>query len=175
MAIEIERKFIISEIPAVCQPPIHIQQGYLNADPHRTIRIRISRVMNRPDKAYLTIKGAADPGHFARAEYEYEIPVPDAQEMLRLCQYDIVVKNRYHYSHEGVTWELDEFQGANAGLLIAEVELQDEKQEISLPTFLSHEITGHPEYFNLSLAKKPYQTWQTGGKHGDTYRSMETT
>ncbi len=96
-----------------------------------------------------------------RSEYEYEIPLADAIEMLdRLSERPLIEKTRYRVPNEGVVWEIDEFEGDNRGLILAEVELKDETQSITLPSWIGQEVTGDPRYFNANLVANPFSRWQ---------------
>lgn len=160
MAIEIERKFLITCIPQGCDDRLHIQQAYLQASPERSVRIRITEQQDFPPTAQIAIKGPAAPGHFSRYEFEYAIPIEDARTMLTFCDHPPLTKTRHYYSCHDRIWELDEFEGANAGLLIAEIEIEDEQASFVLPSFVTQEVTGDARYFNLSLAYKPFTTWK---------------
>jgi len=109
-------------------------------------------------RAYLTIKGLTR--GVSRPEFEYEIPLQDGEALLTLCDGLPLEKDRYTLQHAGATWEVDEFLGANAGLVIAEIELNDERQEFERPGWLSTEVTDDPRYFNSSLIAAPYRTWR---------------
>jgi len=154
MATEIERKFLVknTDWKALATGTAY-RQGYLS-----TVKERIVRVRTIGDKGYLTVKGIAVGS--TRAEYEYEIPVEEANSMLdNLCERPIIEKMRYVIDYEGLTWEVDEFNGENHGLIVAEVELRDENQTISLPDWIGEEVTGDPKYFNSNLVKHPYSKW----------------
>ncbi|MGM9480044.1 CYTH domain-containing protein [Roseateles sp. NT4] len=154
MGIEIERKFLVSgdgwRQPASAQT--RFSQGYLSRDPARTVRVRLAG-----EQAFLTIKGATRGA--TRAEFEYEIPVTDAQALLALSDGPVVEKIRHLCRFEGMTWEVDEFLGANAGLVVAEIELADEGQVFARPGWLGAEVTGDGRYVNANLAVKPFTTW----------------
>jgi adenylate cyclase len=108
--------------------------------------------------AYLTIKGAST--GITRAEYEYEIPVADATELLdQLCQQPLIEKHRYTLTYEGMTWEVDEFFGENQGLIVAEIELERPDQPFAQPPWLGEEVTADPRYFNAALSQQPYTRW----------------
>ncbi len=144
MGVEIERKFIVTDDSYKCCSlgPEHIEQGYLSDKIGATVRIR-----TKGNKAFITIK--SETVGCRRGEWEYEIPFSDAQEMLSLCPPDsIISKNRYYYGR----WEIDEFQGKLQGLTIAEIELKDEGEYIEKPTFIGHDVTDNPHYFNSMLA-----------------------
>lgn len=154
MTLEIERKFLLSgEDWRVLGTGVPYRQGYLSTVPGRSVRVRLVR-----DKGYLTIKGMAVGA--TRAEYEYEIPAGEAGEMLdNLCERPLIEKTRYRVEHHGLTWEIDEFDGDNAGLIVAEVELDEEDQAITLPDWVGKEVTGDPRYYNASLIANPYTSW----------------
>ena len=108
--------------------------------------------------AYITVKGISY--GMTRSEYEYEIPLSDAEEILiNICEKPLIEKRRYKIPGDGVVWEIDEFLNENQGLIIAEVELGNERQEFKRPSWLGEEVTGDPKYFNSSLIKHPYSTW----------------
>jgi adenylate cyclase len=152
MATEIERKFLVQGSDWRQGPGVPLSQAYLNRDKSRTVRVRIAG-----DKAFLTIKGVSRGA--SRAEFEYEIPLADARELLKLSDGPVVEKTRYLVVHEGSTWEVDEFHGDNAGLVIAEIELTSENQPFTRPPWLGNEVTHDTRYFNSSLATHPYSHW----------------
>ena len=154
MAQEIERKFL-TKSDAWRSNAIgrFYRQGYLSTVKERTVRIRTIR-----NRGYITVKGIAKGA--ARAEYEYEIPVTDANEMLdTLCEQHIIEKMRYEIEHNELIWLVDEFEGVNKGLILVEVELSDENQKIVLPDWVGAEVTGDPNYFNSNLTRNPYLGW----------------
>ena len=153
MSTEIERKFLVHGTAWRQGAPVRLRQGYLNRDKERTVRVRIAG-----SRAYLTIKGLTR--GVSRPEFEYEIPLQDGEALLTLCDGLPLEKDRYTLQHAGATWEVDEFLGANAGLVIAEIELNDERQEFERPGWLSTEVTDDPRYFNSSLIAAPYRTWR---------------
>jgi len=126
--------------------------GYLCRDPQRTVRVRLAG-----DAAFLTIKGASVGA--ARHEFEYEIPQPHAQELLKMCQERLIEKIRYLVPSNGLLWEVDEFLGDNHGLVLAEIELQSEEQAFSRPSWLGQEVTCDPRYFNANLCVSPFGRW----------------
>ena len=129
------------------------RQGYLSTVAERTVRVRLIR-----DKGWLTIKGITVGA--TRAEYEYEIPSDEASEMLdNLCERPLIEKTRYRVEHQGLIWEVDEFDGDNAGLIIAEVELKEEDQAIVLPDWVGEEVTGDARFFNANLIANPFTRW----------------
>jgi CYTH domain-containing protein len=153
MSTEIERKFLVHGTDWRQGAPVRLRQGYLNRDKERTVRVRIAG-----SRAYLTIKGLTQ--GVSRPEFEYEIPLQDGEALLTLCDGVPLEKDRYTLQHAGATWEVDEFLGANAGLVIAEIELKDERQEFERPGWLSTEVTDDPRYLNSSLIAAPYGTWR---------------
>ncbi len=154
MGTEIERKYLVKgDAWRALATGTHYRQGYLNSDKERTVRIR-----STGDKAYITIKGLTVGA--SRPEYEYEIPVADGNAMLdALAERPIIEKKRHKIPHGGVTIEVDEFLGENAGLVVAEVELQSEGQRFDKPAWLGKEVTGDPRYYNANLVRHPYSTW----------------
>jgi len=153
MATEIERKFLVRGDDWKAAPAERYTQGYLNRDQRRTVRVRIVR-----DEAWLTVKGENDGA--TRAEFEYAIPLADAQQLLALCDGPLVSKLRRVVRHAGSTWEIDEFLGDNAGLVVAEIELESEQQAFARPDWLGEEVTHDARYFNSSLAQRPFSTWK---------------
>jgi adenylate cyclase len=157
MPFEIERKFLV--IQDRWRRPdggVRYRQGYLTTDPGRSVRIR-----SAAGKGVITIKGMT--ANRRRPEYEYTIPLADAEELLdTLCLRPLIEKSRYIVEHAGLRWEIDEFEGVNAGLVIAEVELADADQCIHLPEWVGEEVTDDPRYYNASLIEHPYSTW--GGR-----------
>ena len=154
MGKEIERKFLVKNDAwrALAQGTMY-RQGYLNSVKERTVRIRTVG-----DRAFLTIKGITVGA--TRAEYEYEIPTAECNAMLDgLAEKPIIEKKRYKIPQGAVTWEIDEFFGDNAGLIVAEVELESEDQAFDKPEWIGDEVTGDPRYFNSNLIKHPFTTW----------------
>lgn len=152
MGIEIERKFLVVGDAWRQAPATAYAQGYLSRDHRRTVRVRIVE-----DSAWLTVKAASVGA--TRAEFEYPIPVADAREMLALCDGPLVRKTRRVLVHAGATWEIDEFEGDNAGLVVAEIELAAEDAAFEPPPWLGAEVTHDARYFNSNLAAAPYSTW----------------
>jgi len=154
MAKEIERKFLVVGADwkkGVTGVPY--RQGYLSTVKERTVRVRTVG-----PRGFLTIKGLTV--GVTRSEFEYEIPPVDANAMLdALCERPLIEKNRYTIAHGGLTWEIDEFFGENQGLVVAEVELADEHQAVTLPPWVGAEVSGDPRYFNSNLIKNPYTRW----------------
>jgi CYTH domain-containing protein len=154
MAKEIERKFLVQgEQWKALAAATRYRQGYLNSVKERTVRVRTI-----DDKGYLTVKGITTGA--TRSEYEYEIPREDADAMLDdLCEKPLIEKNRYKIPAGGHTWEIDEFFGENAGLVVAEVELASEAEAFEKPAWIAAEVTGDPRYFNSNLIKHPFTKW----------------
>ncbi|MFL0798497.1 MAG: CYTH domain-containing protein [Cellvibrionaceae bacterium] len=153
MAIEIERKFLVKHLPDHLPEGESIKQGYLHSDKALTVRVR-----TKGEKAFLTIKGATE--GISRAEYEYEIPVAEAESMLSsLCRGPKIEKTRYTFQENGHLWELDVFSGDNEGLTVAEVELQSEQETVRPPAWIGEEVSNDPRYFNSNLARKPFKSW----------------
>jgi adenylate cyclase len=131
-----------------------MRQGYLTSDPVRTVRVRIEG-----ERAVITIKSKSTGA--TRGEWEYEIPVPDAAELLeRLCEQPLVEKIRHRIDYQGHTWEVDEFLGENAGLVVAEIELGSEDEAFDKPAWIGQEVTGDKRYYNSSLIRLPYSKWK---------------
>lgn len=154
---EIERKFLVENSGFKAQAYKHerIAQGYLNSHPERTVRIR-----TKGDKGYLTIKGKSNDSGTTRMEWETEIPVAEANNLLALCESGSIDKIRYEVKSGGHIFEVDEFFGENEGLLIAEVELQHEDEAFEKPEWLGKEVTGDVRYYNAYLSRNPYKTWK---------------
>ena len=154
MGIEIERKFLIDtdKLPPLTNS-YTIKQGYIQTADHTTVRVRI-----RNQDAFLTIKGKSVGA--SRLEFEYPIPLQDANDMLdALCQSSVIEKTRYLVEHEGHTWEVDIFKGSNKGLVVAEVELESEEEAFTLPSWVTKEVTDDIRYFNSNLMENPYSKW----------------
>ncbi len=154
MGKEIERKFLVmGDSWRALGDGILYRQGYLSTVKERTVRVRTIN-----DKAYLTVKGVTQ--GIARVEYEYEIPLSDANEMLdELCERPLIEKTRYTISAGDHTWEVDEFAGENLGLILAEVELESEEQTVDLPEWIGTEVSDDPRYYNANLIANPYTRW----------------
>ncbi len=154
MATEIERKFLVknSAWKKGAKGTLY-RQGYLSTDPERTVRVRLEGETGK-----LTIKGKTE--GISRAEYEYAIPAGEAGEMLdSLCLSPLIEKTRYRLVYAERTWEVDEFHGDNAGLIVAEVELESEKAPLLLPEWVGQEVSDDPRYFNASLVSHPFSKW----------------
>jgi adenylate cyclase len=154
MGVEIERKFLLAgEGWRALGQPVLLRQGYLSSDPARVVRVRVEG-----DQAYMTIKGRSVGA--TRGEWEYPIPLADANELLeRLCEQPIVEKFRRKIEFAGNVWEVDEFLGVNQGLVVAEIELASEDQAFDQPEWIGAEVTHEARYFNSSLVRNPYSTW----------------
>lgn len=154
MAIEIERKFLLfnSDWRKEVYASLQISQGYLSSDPGRTVRVRIS-----DQQAFITIKSKTE--GTSRAEFEYEIPIGDARQLIQLCERPIIEKVRNLVKVEEKIWEIDEFAGDNQGLIVAEIELETEEETITLPDWVGKEVSHDPRYFNASLISHPYNQW----------------
>ncbi|HOU03232.1 MAG TPA: CYTH domain-containing protein [Bacteroidales bacterium] len=152
---EIERKFIVTgEFRKDVLNSTRIIQGYLSSVPGRTVRIRI-----RQDKAFITIKGPGDPSGISRYEWEKEISVPDAEDLLNLCEPGIIEKVRHEVKIGKHVYEVDEFLGENSGLIIAELELSDENESYEKPVWLGKEVTGDIRFYSSFLSAHPYSKW----------------
>lgn len=155
MASEIERKFLVTDGAwrAARTSHVRIEQGYLSLDPERTVRVRLA-----DGRGTLTVKGKTRGA--TRSELEWEIPAADARDLLEsLCLQPLVVKTRSRVPDRGLVWEVDEFEGTNHGLVVAEVELEREDQEVARPAWIGAEVTGDPRYYNSSLVRRPFTRW----------------
>jgi adenylate cyclase len=154
MPLEIERKFLLTNTDwkPQTQRSIVIKQGYLSAVSERTVRVRIA-----DEKGILTIKGKNEGA--TRAEFEYEIPKEEALELIELCEKPIIEKTRHEVSINNKVWEIDEFEGENQGLVVAEIELESENEKVELPTWIGKEVTDEKKYYNSSLINYPFSFW----------------
>jgi adenylate cyclase len=153
VGVEIERKFLLAgDAWRGLGEPLLLRQGYLSSDPTRVVRVRVEG-----DQAYLTIKGKSVGA--TRGEWEYPIPLQDANELLALCEQPLVEKWRRKVEFAGNVWEVDEFLGANLGLVVAEIELACEDQSFEQPDWIGAEVTHDPRYFNSALARHPFSAW----------------
>ncbi len=156
MSVEIERKFLVTgEYKSLAYAHSHIEQGYFDTAPGRTVRVRI-----RDDKAFLTIKGPSNKEGLSRYEFETEVPLEDGRQMMRLCRPGRINKNRWLIKNGSHTIEVDEFFGDNEGLVMAEIELGSEEEEYVKPDFLGKEVTGDRRYYNSHLMRYPYLLWK---------------
>lgn len=157
MPLEIERKFLVNKAQweelAKSSGEIY-RQGYLLTDPQKTIRVR-----QTPDKGFLTIKGLSVGA--TRAEFEYEIPFSEAQELLDQFSVSELSKIRYKIIFDDKLWEVDKFLGENKGLIIAEIELQSEDEIFTIPDWLENEVTGEEKFYNSNLTLNPYKNWKS--------------
>ena len=155
--IEIERKFLVNsnEYRRVATSSQRLIQGFLNTDPERTVRVRIAG-----DRAVLTVKGLSDNTGLTRFEWETTITVQDAEELLRLSETTPIRKTRFLVPEGRYYFEVDEFEGDNDGLVLAEIELESTTADFEKPHWLGEEVTGDPKYYNSELSKKPYQSWR---------------
>ena len=150
---EIERKFLLaSDAWRDGTPGVPMRQGYLSEGSRTTVRVRLAG-----PRAWLTIKGRAE--HGVRPEYEFEIPVVEAEAMLSLCSGTIIVKERHRIVHGSHTWEVDVFAGANHPLVTAEVELDSPDEAVEIPSWVGREVSDDSRYANSSLARQPYGDW----------------
>lgn len=156
MALEIERKFLVKDdcYKERAYSSSRIAQGYICSGRGRTVRVRI-----RDGKGYLTIKGPADVKGLGRYEWEKEIPLLEAQELMKLCEPGMIDKTRYLVRSGKHVFEVDEFYGENEGLVVAEVELGSEEEAYEKPDFVGEEVTGDVRYYNSFLMKFPYKSW----------------
>lgn len=155
--LEIERKFLVRHGGAYRRAAYscsHIRQGYIPAD-GATVRVRV-----RDDKAYLTIKGKSRDGGMTRYEFEKEITLDEAQHLLALCRGGVIDKHRYLVKAGSHTFEVDEFHGANDGLVMAEVELGSETEPFEKPDFIGPEVTGDKHFYNSHMLANPYSSWK---------------
>lgn len=155
MGTEIERKFLVatSSWRSQIRRQFEIAQGYLSTDADRTIRVRIC-----DEQGLLTIKGR--PQGLVRREFEYDIPVEDARQLLaEFCDGHPIQKRRHEVDVGDHVWEIDVFSGANAGLVLAEVELEYPDEAIEIPPWVGDEVTGDVRYYNSRLVEEPYETW----------------
>ena len=153
---EIERKFLVTSdvFKTQAQHKFRIVQGYLNSHAARAVRVRI-----KGDKGYLTIKGKGNESGTTRFEWEKEIPVREAEALLKICEKGVIEKVRYHIEVGKHTFEVDVFSGTNDGLVVAEVELSSEDEVFEKPDWLGKEVTGEAKYYNSQLSKIPFKDW----------------
>lgn len=163
MSQEIERKFLVKgDFMSYAVRSEHICQGYLNSDPERTVRVRI-----KGEKGFITVKGLGNKSGMTRFEWEMEIPVAEAGELLALCEPGVIDKTRYLVRPTGLSdesssplmFEVDVFHGANEGLVMAELELSSEDEAFPLPEWLGKEVTGDRRYYNSWLSAHPFLEW----------------
>jgi CYTH domain-containing protein len=154
--IEIERKFLVlnTDFIALATAKNRIVQGYLNSNPERTVRVRI-----KGNKGFLTIKGKGNESGTTRLEWETEIPLDEAEKLISLCENGVIDKIRYEILSGKHTYEVDIFEGENAGLLMAEIELDSENEAFEKPSWLGQEVTGDNRYYNAYLSNTPFRSW----------------
>ena len=156
MAREIERKFlVVGDFKSEASDSFRMVQGYISTDPDRTVRVRI-----KGGQGFLTIKGRSSADGLSRYEWEKEIPVDEARELMALCGPGVIDKTRYIVPCGDHTFEVDEFYGSNQGLILAEVELGDEQETFQKPLWLGEEVTGDSRYYNSMLMKCPFTEWK---------------
>ncbi|MDC0145313.1 CYTH domain-containing protein [bacterium] len=153
MNIEIERKFLIKELPLVFEETIHIKQYYLSNNKNMVQRLRIFNKEN----AIMSFKEKTS--KISKYEFEYNIPLEDANKMISIADVPFIDKKRHIIYIDSLKWEIDEFLDKNKGLIIAEVELKTEDQSISIPNWIDKEVTNDKKYYNYNLALKPYTLW----------------
>lgn len=152
---EIERKFLVKgDFKPFVTKQTRIVQGYLSSVPERTVRVRI-----KGDKGFLTIKGIGSESGASRYEWEKEISLEEAQDLMKICEPGVIDKIRYLVTAGKHTFEVDEFFGENQGLIMAEVELSSEDESFEKPAWLGEEVTGYTKYYNSMLMKNPYRQW----------------
>lgn len=154
--LEIERKFAVksTNFLANAKESYKITQGYLNTDKNRTVRVRI-----KGSKGFITVKGISSTDGLSRFEWEKEIDIKDAEELLLLCEDFVIDKTRYLIPFDSVVFEVDVFEGANKGLIIAEVELETTDQQFEKPDWLGEELTGDERFYNAYLSNVPFTSW----------------
>jgi adenylate cyclase len=154
VGVEIERKFLLAgDGWRALGTPVLLRQGYLSSDPARVVRVRVEG-----ERAFMTIKGKNVGA--TRGEWEYPIPLADANELLEgLCAQPIIEKYRRRIDFAGNTWEVDEFLGANQGLVVAEIELDSETQQFDKPDWIGEDVTDDARYYNSALVRHPYSNW----------------
>lgn len=155
--VEIERKFLVlsDSYKKEAATQKRIVQGYLNSNPERTVRVRI-----KGGQGFLTIKGKSNDAGTIRMEWEKEIPLSDAEQLLTLCEKGAIDKIRYEIKSGIHTFEVDEFFGDNEGLTVAEIELSDENEAFEKPSWLGKEVTGDQRYYNSQLSNNPFKAWE---------------
>ncbi len=156
MSLEIERKFLVNSdaFKNAAFKKAYIKQGFLNSDKNRVVRVRV-----KDEQGFLTIKGKTTANGTTRFEWEKEISLSDAKNLFALCEKGIIEKYRYLIKVEGYIYEVDEFLGDNEGLIVAEIELNDEHDSFEKPSWIAQEVTGEIKYYNSNLSKNPYKYW----------------
>ena len=155
--VEIERKFLVKsdDFKEQAFTQNNIAQGYLSSIPERTVRVRI-----KGNKGFITIKGIGQQGGMSRFEWENEIPLGEAQELLKLCEKGKIEKTRFEVQFGKHIFEIDEFYGENEGLIMAEIELESETESFEKPDWLGEEVTNDKRYYNAYLSKNPFKSWE---------------
>lgn len=155
--IEIERKFLITsqDFKKEAFTKNRIKQGYLSSVPERTVRVRV-----KADRAFMTVKGASNDSGLSRFEWEKEITLEDANQLLLLCEKGVIDKTRFEVKKGKHIYEIDEFYGENEGLIMAEIELNSENENFEKPSWLGKEVTSDNRYYNSYLSKNPYKNWK---------------
>lgn len=155
--LEIERKFLVisDRFKEDALSVTRIVQGFLNTHPQRTVRVRI-----KGEQGFITVKGKSNERGTTRFEWEKEIPVIEAEALLKLCEKETIEKIRYEVKAGDHIFEVDEFFGNNEGLIVAEIELNSEMEKFTKPTWLGKEVTGDIKYYNSRLSKQPYKKWK---------------
>lgn len=156
MSLEIERKFLVKneDFKTDAYQKKLLKQGYLNSDKNRTVRVRIA-----DDKGFITIKGKSNSTGTTRFEWEKEIDLLEAEQLLLLCEPSVIDKTRFYVKSENHIFEVDEFYSDNQGLIVAEIELNSENEQFKKPSWLGKEVTGNIKYYNSSLSKNPFKNW----------------
>jgi adenylate cyclase len=154
--IEIERKFLVvsDDFKTQAFAKNKIAQGYISTNPERTVRVRI-----KGNQGFLTIKGAGNASGLSRFEWEKEIDLQEAEQLLKLCEKGVIEKVRHEVNVGKHVYEVDVFEGENDGLIIAEIELESENEDFEKPNWLGEEVTGDERYYNAFLSQNPYLTW----------------
>lgn len=154
--IEIERKFLVNSLHFITEAyqESRIVQGYLNSTPERTVRVRI-----KGEKGFLTIKGKGNATGLSRFEWEKEIPLDEAEQLLLLCEKGVIDKIRYEVKKGPHIFEVDVFSGENEGLIVAEIELNSESETFEKPDWLGPEVTNDNQYYNAYLSNNPFKSW----------------
>ncbi|MFA7331719.1 MAG: CYTH domain-containing protein [Candidatus Delongbacteria bacterium] len=159
---EIERRFLVADPAALGDwPAQRLVQGYLSRDPGRTVRLRLSTDEQGCERGWLTVKGPTrlEAGACVRTEWEVELPPAEVRAGLALCLPSLLEKTRLRVEHAGHVWEVDVFQGANAGLVLAEIELEGPDESFATPPWLGEEISADPRYSNACLSDTPWNRW----------------
>ena len=156
MSLEIERKFLVKneDFKTDAYQKKLLKQGYLNSDKNRTVRVRIA-----DDKSFITSKGKSNSIGTTRFEWEKEIDLLEAEQLLLLCEPSVIDKTRFYVKSENHIFEVDEFYSDNQGLIVAEIELNSENEQFKKPSWLGKEVTGNIKYYNSSLSKNPFKNW----------------